>query len=201
MYTREEREGILWEFHRSGMNVRQACDTLPLFPARRLLGLWLRMEAASELVAREMPDRVRRMHCTHGEGSPAFAARARGRIAPKAGERRRGPTLADTGRHAGQTDWRDWGRDLPEDPGERARMAEVKLAEALAVLDVLKAPGPGSLTSEERYLAGNGRHGLAPAVLLSHRIDTVHAGHSFWASPVATDARQSLPLAGWSACP
>ena len=50
-------------------------------------------------------------------------------------------------------------------------------------------------------LAGDGRHGLAPAVLPSHGIDSVHAGHSFWASLVATVARQSLPLAGWSACP
>lgn len=39
-----------------------------------------------------------------------------------------------------QTEWRDWGADLPEDPAERARMAEARLAEALAVLDVLKAP-------------------------------------------------------------
>ena len=32
MYTREEREGILWEFHRSGLGVRKACRELPLFP-------------------------------------------------------------------------------------------------------------------------------------------------------------------------
>ena len=51
------------------------------------------------------------------------------------------------------------------------------------------------------HLAGDGRHGLAPAVLPSHGIDSVHADHSFWASLVATVARQSLPLAGWSACP
>lgn len=25
MYTKEEREGILWEFHRSGMGVKEAC--------------------------------------------------------------------------------------------------------------------------------------------------------------------------------
>ncbi|MCI1998814.1 MAG: hypothetical protein LKJ49_09280, partial [Olsenella sp.] len=25
MYTREEREGILWEFHRSGLSVSRAC--------------------------------------------------------------------------------------------------------------------------------------------------------------------------------
>lgn len=48
---------------------------------------------------------------------------------------------------------RAWG-DLPDDPCERARLAEVRLAEALAVLDVLKAPGPSSLTNAEKYRAG-----------------------------------------------
>lgn len=48
---------------------------------------------------------------------------------------------------------RAWG-DLPDDPDERARVAEVRLAEALAVLDVLKAPGPSSLTNSEKHRAG-----------------------------------------------
>lgn len=48
---------------------------------------------------------------------------------------------------------RAWG-DLPDDPRERARLAEVRLAEALAVLDVLKAPGPSSLTNAEKHRAG-----------------------------------------------
>lgn len=53
-----------------------------------------------------------------------------------------------------QGEWtRAWG-DLPEDPEERARAAEVRLAEALAVLDVLKAPGPGSLSNQEKHRAG-----------------------------------------------
>ena len=34
MYTKEEREGILWEFHRSGLSVPGACRRLPLFPTR-----------------------------------------------------------------------------------------------------------------------------------------------------------------------
>jgi len=46
-----------------------------------------------------------------------------------------------------------WG-DLPDDPQERARVAEVRLAEALAVLDVLKAPGPSFLTNAEKHRAG-----------------------------------------------
>ena len=58
MYTREEREGILWEFHRSGLSVSRACRELPMFPHRNVLADWLRAEAAGELVAREMPGRV-----------------------------------------------------------------------------------------------------------------------------------------------
>lgn len=168
MYTKEEREGILWEFHRSGLTVRQACDRLRLFPTRRNLYRWLRMEGAGELVATEMPDRVARMHCAHGEGSAAYANRRPrgGRIPSSEGGGGR-PGLADIGRLAEQTDWRDWGADLPEDPAERARMAEVKLAEALAVLDVLKAPGPGSLTSAERYRAGQAAREASPLVRLA----------------------------------
>ena len=41
MYTRQEREGILWEFHRSGLSVRRACATLPLFPNPDNLYRWL----------------------------------------------------------------------------------------------------------------------------------------------------------------
>ena len=43
-------------------------------------------------------------------------------------------------------------------------MAEVKLAEALAVLDVLKAPGPGCLTNAEKYLAGQAAREASPRV-------------------------------------
>ena len=164
MYTKEEREGILWEFHQSCMGVKEACRRLPLFPNHTNLYRWLRMEEAGELVAAEMPDRAARMHCAHGEGSPAYAAR--GRMAPT-GEGGGRPGLADIDGPAQQTDWRDWGADLPEDPAERARMAEVKLAEALAVLDVLKAPGPGSLTSEEKFLAGQAARAASPAVRLA----------------------------------
>lgn len=70
MYTKEEREGILWEFHRSGMGVREACRRLPLFPTRDNLYRWLGMEEAGELAATEMPDRLARTHCAHGEDRP-----------------------------------------------------------------------------------------------------------------------------------
>ncbi len=77
MYTKEEREGILWEFRQSGLSVPEACRRLPLFPTRANLYRWLRMEEAGELAATEMPDRAARMHCAHGEGSARFAARSR----------------------------------------------------------------------------------------------------------------------------
>ena len=78
MYTKEEREGILWEFHRSGLSAPAACRRLPLFPNKDNLYAWLKLEEAGELTAREMPDRAERMHCSHGEGSPALAARRAG---------------------------------------------------------------------------------------------------------------------------
>lgn len=156
MYTKEEREGILWEFHRSGMSVPEACRRLPLFPTRDNLYRWLRMEEAGELAATEMPARAARMHCAHGEGSPRYAARRPRR------EREGAGVAADPE----QTDWRDWGADLPEDPAERARMAEVKLAEALAVLDVPRAPGPASLTSMEKWRAGELARERSPLVRL-----------------------------------
>lgn len=177
MYTREEKEGILWEFHRSGLSARKAARTLPMFPTAGNLSRWVRLEDAGELVAREMPDRLARMHCAHGEGSPRYAGRWE-RASPDRGSLGRegdvggGPGLADAEGHEEQTDWRDWGRDLPEDPAERARMAEVKLAEALAVLDVLKAPGPGSLTSAERFLAGEAAREASPAVRLADVCET-----------------------------
>ena len=175
MYTKEEREGILWEFHQSGMGVKEACRRLPLFPNHTNLYRWLRMEGAGELAAAEMPDRLSRMHCAHGEGSTNYARACRraGRMAATDHVGRRRPDLADIEGLAQQTDWRDWGADLPEDPAERARMAEVKLAEALAVLDVLKAPGPGSLTNGEKYLAGQAAREASPLVRLADVCETL----------------------------
>lgn len=68
MHTKEEREGILWEFHRSDLSAPAACRSLPLFPNKDNLYAWLKLEEAGELTAREMPDRAERMHCSHGEG-------------------------------------------------------------------------------------------------------------------------------------
>ena len=147
MYTDAEREGILREFHRSGMTVKRACRELPSFPDRHTLTNWLLAEEAGAA-----PGGRRRMgaHAAGGGG---------GR-----------PGMGGIDR---QTDWRDWGADLPGDPAERARMAEVKLAEALAVLDVLKAPGPGSLTSEEKFLAGQAAREACPLVRLADVCETL----------------------------
>ena len=118
MYTKEEREGILWEFHRSGLSAPAACRSLPLFPNKDNLYAWLKLEEAGELTAREMPGRAERMHCSHGEGSPAFAARRAG-AAPASPRKRRAEggagRMKGTGRGGAggeppmQTDWRDWG--------------------------------------------------------------------------------------------
>lgn len=188
MYTKEEREGILWEYHRSGMTMKEACERLPLFPTRNLLSRWLRMEEAGELVAREMPDRASRMHCAHGEGSPAYLwDRARRRAGADDGDGR--PTLADDGRSAEQTTWRDWGADLPEDPAERSRAAEVRLAEALAVLDVLKAPGPGSLTNEEKFRAGEAARAMGAGVRLADVTETLSIAKSTYLDQAARLSR------------
>lgn len=147
------------------------------------------MGEAGELAAREMPDRASRMHCAHGEGSPAYR-RARPRPGPAArAHGGKGPDLAGTEGREGQTDWSDWGADLPEDPAERARMAEVKLAEALAVLDVLIAPGPGSLTSEERHLAGQAAREASPAVRLADVCETLSIPKSTYLSQRARLSR------------
>ena len=45
-----------------------------MFPHRDVLADWLRMEAAGELFAREMPGKASRMHCTHRAGGPTSAA-------------------------------------------------------------------------------------------------------------------------------
>lgn len=188
MYTKEEREGILWEFHASGLSVREACDALPLFPTPHNLYRWLRMEEAGELAAAEMPGRAARMHCSHGEGSPAYARRGCGRIRAVARDGGR-PDVGDIGRLAEQTDWRDWGADLPGDPAERARMAEVKLAEALAVLDVLKAPGPGSLTNAEKFRAGEAARKACPLARLADVCSTLSIPKSTYEDQRARLAR------------
>lgn len=61
---------------------------------------------------------------------------------------------------------RAWGT-LPDDPEERARVAEVRLAEALAVLDVLKAPSPSSLKNETKHRAGEMARAMTPKARIS----------------------------------
>lgn len=75
MYAKEGRKGILWEFHRSGLDMRSAYRALPLFPNADNLYRWLRTGCAGELETREMPDKLARMHCPHGEDGPAYTDR------------------------------------------------------------------------------------------------------------------------------
>ena len=190
MYTKEEREGILWEFHQSGMNAKRACEALPMFPTRDVLRRWLRLEAQGVYVAREMPDRPSRMHCSHKWGDRARrGGRGGGSLEEVAGEERREPALADEEGREEQTTWRDWGAELPGDPAERARMAEVKLAEALAVLDVLKAPGPGSLTNREKYLAGEAARAQGRGVRLADVTETLSIPKSTYLDQAAAVGR------------
>lgn len=77
-----------------------------------------------------------------------------------------------------------WGT-LPEDPDERARVAEVRLAEALAVLDVLKAPGPSSLNSMEKYRAGEMARAATGAARLSDALRDFRIGKSTYLSQPA----------------
>ena len=90
---------------------------------------------------------------------------------------------ADGGENpGGQGEWaRAWG-DLPEDPEERARVAEVRLAEALAVLDVLKAPGPGSLTNREKHRAGEAARAMAGKARLSDVLEDFSISKSTYLS-------------------
>ena len=183
-YGREHKEKVLGEFHASGLGARAACARIPGFPHWQTLYAWLREERAGALEARpvEVPGRAPRQRGARYPAStraealrllrlgwrPCEAARRlgvssgglvsrwaraarRGSISPgKPARRREGPM----GEQPERTAWRDaWG-ELPEDPAERARVAERRLYEALAVLDALKAPGPASLTSAEKYLAG-----------------------------------------------
>ena len=119
-------------------------------------------------IVSEMPDRAERMHCSHGEGSPAFAARRAG-AEPASPRKRRAEggagRMKGTGRGGAggeppeQTDWRDWGLEgLPDDPAERAREAEVRLAEALAVLVCHKHPAFAALIHRQEIQGNRALH-------------------------------------------
>lgn len=83
---------------------------------------------------------------------------------------------------------RAWG-GLPEDPEERARVAEVRLAEALAVLDVLKAPGPGSLSNQEKRRAGEAARAMTGRARLSDVLEDFSIPKSTYLSQAALAAR------------
>lgn len=71
----------------------------------------------------------------------------------------------------------------------RRREYGVKLAEALAVLDVLKAPGPASLTSEEKWRAGELARGRCPLVRLRDVTETLSIPKSTYLDQAARASR------------
>ena len=68
-------------------------------------------------------------------------------------------------------------------------MAEVNLAEALAVLDVLKAPGPASLTSMEKWRAGELARERSPLVRLGDVTETLSIPKSTYLDQAARASR------------
>ena len=86
MYTKEEREGILWEFHQSGMTAVEACRTLPLFPNH---GNLRNFPAPCAVLGQTSPCRARLSAVTvHGRETPVPEVRTvppctvTGRIGP-----------------------------------------------------------------------------------------------------------------------
>lgn len=85
-------------------------------------------------------------------GMPSREDRGAGKERGMGGPEERTP--AEGGERA---EWRDWAADLPEDPQELLAALERKRIEMGAALDVLKAPGPGSLSRREKAAAGAAR--------------------------------------------
>ncbi|WP_050759679.1 IS3 family transposase [Slackia exigua] len=68
-----------------------------------------------------------------------------------------------------RAEWRDWAADLPEDPRERLAALERKRIEMGAALDVLKAPGPGSLSRREKAAAAGAARAAGVSVAAACR--------------------------------
>ena len=184
MYSRQQKEAILAEFHASGMSAERAAHMIPGFPSGGTLRKWLRLEELGELTPpvlyvkgrADRPKHTRYDESTKKEAlkligrglGPALVAKrlnvssgsvVSGWVRAARGQRRVRPvpkkSEATVGKEETHTPvpggWEEWALEgLPEDPEERARVIERKLIELGAVLDVLKAPGPGSLSREEK---------------------------------------------------
>lgn len=83
---------------------------------------------------------------------------------------------------------RAWG-GLPDDPEERSRVAEARLAEALAVLDVLKAPGPSSLSNWEKHRAGQRARAMTPRAKVGDVLADFHIARSTYFSQEAIECK------------
>lgn len=153
-----------------GMEPRHVAKRLGVAGARPVREWASKLGRLDELDARSRPDSAREeaaMMFAQGSSVAEIAERIGAdrktvyRWLDRAGvdrERpRKGKGAEDMAEKADREEPGEWARawgELPDDPEERARVAEVRLAEALAVLDVLKAPGPGSLSNAEKHRAG-----------------------------------------------
>ena len=152
-----------------GMEPRHVAKRLGVAGARPVREWASKLGRLDELDARSRPDSAREeaaMMFAQGSSVAEIAERIGAdrktvyRWLDRAGvdrERpRKGKGAEDMAEKADREEPGEWARawgELPDDPEERARVAEVRLAEALAVLDVLKAPGPGSLSNAEKHRA------------------------------------------------
>ena len=153
-----------------GMEPRHVAKRLGVAGARPVREWASKLGRLDELDARSRPDSAREeaaMMFAQGSSVAEIAERIGAdrktvyRWLDRAGvdrERpRKGKGAEDMAEKADREEPGEWARawgELPDDPEERARVAEVRLAEALAGLDGLKAPGPGSLSNAEKHRAG-----------------------------------------------
>ena len=153
-----------------GMEPRHVAKRLGVAGARPVREWASKLGRLDELDARSRPDSAREeaaMMFAQGSSVAEIAERIGAdrktvyRWLDRAGvdrdRPRKGKGAEDMAEKADREEPGEWARawgELPDDPEERARVAEVRLAEALAVLDVLKAPGPGSLSNAEKHRAG-----------------------------------------------
>lgn len=188
-WLREERAGLL----------EAAPVEVPGLAGHRR---WARYPAATRAEALRLLrlgwrpcEAARRLGVSSGGLVSGWARAAlRGSISPGRPGRPAGRREGAVGAQPERTEWRDaWG-DLPEGPAERAAVAERRLCGALAVLDALKAPGPASLTGEEKYLAGQraGADGAPLAGVLSDFSMARSAYHSQGAGLSGPDRRGPL---------
>ena len=188
-----------------GMEPRHVAKRLGVAGARPVREWASKLGRLDELDARSRPDSAREeaaMMFAQGSSVAEIAERIGAdrktvyRWLDRAGvdrERpRKGKGAEDMAEKADREEPGEWARawgELPDDPEERARVAEVRLAEALAVLDVLKAPGPGSLSNSEKRRAGERARAMAARARVDDVLRDFRIARSTYFSQAAMAAR------------